>query len=740
MPHGHCYFWKPEILWSYVVSDFLIALAYFSIPIALVYFVRRRKDLEFNWIFFMFSAFIFACGTTHLISIWTIWQPVYWLDVSAKGITAAASILTSIMLWRLMPQALSIPSTNELKETVTKLRFEISERKQAESALAQLTNSLELKVEERTLELLEINQKLANEIEIRKHAEIQLYAEKQRAVITLESIGDAVITTDNNANVTYLNPVAEKMTGWTNGDAQNKPLLDVFKIVNESTRKLVSNPVEVVLRSGQIYGLANHTLLISKNGDEYAIEDSAAPICSGDGTTMGVVLVFHDVSESRKMSSKMTYLAEHDFLTELPNRLLINDRLQQALTIAKRDQEHVAILYLDLDRFKNINDSLGHAVGDQLLKIISKELSACLRASDTISRQGGDEFMILLPEVEDHYAPADVAEKLLASISKPFLIEGHEIHISVSIGIAVYPADGENLEDLTKSADSAMYHAKSLGRNNYQFFTQSMNERIKQITEMENNLRHAVELNEFFLEYQPKVDIFTNEIIGVEALLRWQHPQWGLVSPDQFINICEDTGLIKPIGAWVLKEACRQNQEWQDAGLKKIPISVNVSVVQLRDKSYLKEVSEVLILTGLNPSYLELEITESVAVEGEQDTLKWLTTLKSMGVGLSIDDFGTGYSSLSYLKKLPVDIVKIDKSFIRDIQSDPDDATIITAIIKMAHGLKLKVIAEGVETKEQLDFLKSEGCDQYQGYIMSKPISAQKLSILLNQTNNRFVK
>lgn len=728
MPHGHCYYWKPEILWSYVASDIFIALAYYSIPVALIYFVQKRKDLEFNWIFIMFSAFIFACGTTHLIAIWTIWQPVYWLDVSAKGITATISVITSIMLWRLIPQALKIPSTQELKNTVGQLRHEIIERQLAEADLAQMKKSLEKRVEERTAELLEINQQLAEEIEMRKQTELALFAEKQRAVITLESIGDGVITTNNDAKVTYLNPIAEKMTGWTNLQAQDKPLLEVFKIVNESTRKLVPNPVDIVIEHGEIYGLANHTLLISKNGTEYSIEDSAAPIRGSDGKVLGVVLVFHDVSEARKMASKMTYLAEHDFLTGLPNRLLIHDRLNQALMIAKRDKEYVALLFLDLDRFKNINDTLGHEIGDQLLKMVAKKLATCLRTSDTISRQGGDEFMVLLPEMVNHYAPAEVAEKLLAATNQPFEIAGQEIRISVSIGIAVYPDDGDNVETLTKSADSAMYHAKALGRNNYQFFTQSMNERIRQLTELEHHLRRAVELNEFFLVYQPKVDIHTGDIIGVEALLRWQHSQWGLVSPDRFISISEDTGLIKPIGAWVLREACRQNRMWQDAGLKKIPVSVNVSVVQLREKLFLQEVTEALMLTGLDPSYLELEVTESVAIEGEQDTISWLTTLKEMGVGLSIDDFGTGYSSLSYLKRLPIDTIKIDKSFIRDIKTDPNDATIITAIIKMSHGLKLKVIAEGVETQEQLDFLKLEGCDQYQGYLVSKPVSAEKFA------------
>lgn len=732
MPHGHCYLWQPGLLWTYVLSDLAIAASYYSIPLALVYFVRKRKDLQFNWIFVMFSLFIFACGTTHLLSLWTIWNPDYWLDSMVKGVTAMASVITAIMLWYIMPQALRIPGTGQLREAVEQLQREVSERKRAEEALENINSSLELRVQQRTAELTEINRRLAEEIESRKQTEMALFEEKQRAVVTLESIGDGVITTGINALVTYMNPIAEKMTGWSNKEAHGRPLLEVFRIVNESTRKLVPNPVEVVLEHGEIYGLANHTLLIGRHGDEYAIEDSAAPIRDREGNVFGVVLVFHDVSEARRMSNKMTYLAEHDFLTGLPNRLLLNDRLKQALTIARRDNEFVALLFLDLDHFKNINDTLGHEVGDQLLKMVAKRLEDCLRSSDTISRQGGDEFIILLPEMNDHFAPAEVAEKLLIAASAPYAVGTHDIRATVSIGIAVYPDDGEDADTLTKNADSAMYHAKAIGRNNYQFFTRLMNERVNQLIEMEYSLRQAVERCEFQMYYQPKIDIATGRIMGAEALLRWQHPAWGMVSPDRFISIAENTGLIHPIGMWVLREVCRQNLAWQQAGLRAIPISINISNVQLRQKNFLQEVTQCVMLSGLSPHYLEVEITESVAIEGEKQAIEWLNTLKNMGMGVSIDDFGTGYSSLSYLKMLPVDTVKIDKSFIRDIGIDPDDATIISAIISMSHGLQLKVIAEGVETEEQLAFLQSNGCDEYQGYLASPPVPPEEFARFLS--------
>jgi diguanylate cyclase (GGDEF)-like protein/PAS domain S-box-containing protein len=733
MPHGHCYLWEPGLLWTYVVSDGLIGLAYFSIPLSLVYFVRRRRDLEFNWVFIMFSAFIFACGMTHFISLWTIWNPVYWLDASMKAVTAVTSIVTSIMLWRLMPVALTIPSTRQLQVTVDQLRHEVIERQQAERELALVNETLEQRVLQRTAELTAINQQLQKEINARRKTESELFSEKQRAVVTLESIGDGVITTDTRSRITYINPVAEKLTGWSKDQAMDKPLLEVFHIVNETSRKLIPNPVDVVLEHGEIYGLGNHTLLLSRGGNEYAIEDSAAPIRDYDGNVLGVVLVFHDVSEKRKMTQRMTYLAEHDFLTDLPNRLLLNDRLSQSLMLAKRDGYFVALMFIDLDHFKNINDSLGHEVGDQLLKMMSKRFAACLRDSDTLSRQGGDEFIVLLPEIADHFAPAEVAEKLLRAAATSFSISGTELRVSASIGIAVFPDDGDTVEALTKSADAAMYHAKSLGRNNYQFFTQAMNERVSELALLEHNLRRAVENGEFELAFQPKIEIATGRIMGAEALLRWRHPEWGLVMPERFIPIAEGTGLIRSIGGWAIRETCRQNRSWQEQGLPVVPLAINLSAVQLRQKNFLQEITQILLLSGLDLHLLEFEVTESVAIEGEAEVIEWLRALREMGVGLAIDDFGTGYSSLSYLKRLPVDTLKIDKSFVRDIYTDPDDATIITAIIRMSHGLRLKVIAEGVETVEQLEFLRAEGCDQFQGYLVRPPLSAEEFALFIKE-------
>lgn len=732
MPHGHCYLWTPSLLWLYVASDSLIFLSYYTIPVAIVYFVRKRRDMQFNGIFWLFSLFIFACGTTHLISILTIWEPAYWLDASAKALTAIFSTVTAVVLWRLIPEALKIPSSKQLADTVVQLEQQMQRRIEAEVAIEDLNRNLERLVALRTEELTATNNKLLEEIERRKQTEEELFSQKQLAIVTLESIGDAVITTNMQSEVAYLNPVAERMTGWNKQDAFGKPILEVFRILNESTRKLAPNPVDVVLTHGEVCGLANHTLLVSKTGKEFDIEDSAAPIRDQNGIMYGVVLVFHDVSETKKMAHKMTYLAEHDFLTDLPNRLLLTDRITQALNSAQRRHVKAALMFLDIDHFKKINDTLGHEIGDILLKQLSRRLQGCLRTSDTISRQGGDEFIILLPEIADDYAPAEIAEKLLAATLKTFAIDSHELNISLSIGIAIYPDDGSSAEMLTKNADTAMYHAKGAGRNNYQFFANEMTQRVAEQLSLENSLQKAISNQEFKLVYQPKVCLSTGKIIGVEALLRWQHPEWGLIAPDRFIPVAEDSGLIKRIGNWVLHEACTQNVAWQKMGLPPLPIAVNLSVVELRQPSFLQQVTRTLLQTGMEPHLLELEVTESIAIQGMAEAIEWLNKLKNMGVKLSIDDFGTGYSSLSYLKRLPVDTIKIDKSFVRDITTDPYDAAIIKAIISMSHSLKLNVIAEGVETTEQLAFLQQNECDQMQGYLFSRPVAAAEIVDLLS--------
>jgi diguanylate cyclase (GGDEF)-like protein/PAS domain S-box-containing protein len=571
---------------------------------------------------------------------------------------------------------------------------------------------------------------LRNAIE-RKAVEDALYVEKERALVTLNSIGDAVLCTDISGNITYLNLVAETMTGWQREEAVGKPLADVFRIVDGTTRKTARDPMEMAVEQNRTVGLTVNCVLIRRDGCESAIEDSAAPIHDRAGRVIGAVIVFHDVSAARAMSLQMTHSAQHDVLTNLPNRMLLNDRISQSIASARRYARPIALIFLDLDHFKYINDSLGHDIGDSLLQCISKRLLASVRASDTVSRQGGDEFVILLSEITYPEHAATSAKKILLSVSAPCSIGEHDLHINGSIGISVYPEDGEDAETLIKNADMAMYHAKKKGRDNFQFFKAEMNLKAVERQSLEGSLRRALERQEFLLHYQPKVNLDTCEITGVEALIRWQQPDRGLVPPSQFVPIAEDCGLIVSIGRWVLREACRQARAWQNAGLPPLPISVNVSAVEFRDKGFVKGIRTILSETGLAARYLELELTEGVLMEDAESTASVLQELKMMGVHLAVDDFGTGYSSLSYLRQFPIDVLKIDQSFVHRVTRDPHDSTLVSAIINMGKSLQHLVVAEGIETEEQRAYLQTQHCAEGQGYLFSRPLAAAQFAHLL---------
>ncbi len=571
---------------------------------------------------------------------------------------------------------------------------------------------------------------LRNAIE-RKAVEDALYVEKERAVVTLNSIGDAVLCTDISGNITYLNLVAETMTGWQREAATGKPLAEVFRIIDGATRETSRNPMEMAVEQNRTVGLTVNCVLIRRDGFESAIEDSAAPIHDRAGRITGAVIVFHDVSAARAMSVQMTHSAQHDLLTSLPNRLLLNDRVTQAIALARRQNKPTAVIFLDLDRFKYINDSLGHAIGDELLQSVSKRLLANVRASDTVSRQGGDEFVILLSEITHLGDAATSARKILLSLNAPHSIRGQDLRIDGSIGISVYPEDGQDAETLIKNADTAMYHAKESGRNNFQFFKAEMNLKAVERQSLESSLRCALEREEFLLHYQPKVNLDTGEITGVEALIRWQQPDRGLLQPAQFVPIAEDCGLIVQIGRWVLREACRQARAWQKAGLPLLPIAVNVSAVEFRDEGFVGGVRAILSETGLEARYLELELTEGVLMEHAESTAAVLQELKTMGVHLAVDDFGTGYSSLSYLQQFPIDVLKIDQSFVHRITGDPDDSQIVSAIISMGKSLKHLVVAEGIETLEQRAFLQAQHCTEGQGYHFSRPLAPAQFARLL---------
>ena len=464
------------------------------------------------------------------------------------------------------------------------------------------------------------------------------------------------------------------------------------------------------------------------------LQTNKLPLRDRKGKVTGVLGTYEDITERKVAEEQVQFLAYYDALTGLPNRTLLLDRLAKALASARRRKDKVALLFLDLDRFKDINDSLGHSVGDLLLREVAERLKKWARELDTVARLGGDEFLIMLAHVKDVPDAAVAAERIVNAMTSGFVIQGHSLSISCSVGISIFPEHGADGETLIKNADAAMYCAKGNGRNNFRFFTEEMNAQAVERLTLESGLRLALDKKELFLVYQPQMDIATGRIIGLEALLRWQHPKLGLVPPDKFMRTAENSGLIVPIGEWVLRTACRQARKWQDEGLPAVSVAVNVSAVQFRQEGFCELIGRVLRESGLAPQYLELELTESLLLANAEVMLSVVQELKAMGLTLAIDDFGTGYSSFSYLRQFRVNKFKIDRSFIRDVAVNPDDAAITAAIISMAKSLRLKVIAEGVETEAQMSFLRAHQCDEIQGYYFSKPLSAEQAADKLRGT------
>jgi diguanylate cyclase (GGDEF)-like protein/PAS domain S-box-containing protein len=566
----------------------------------------------------------------------------------------------------------------------------------------------------------------------RKLMEEALFIEKERAQVTLNCIGDAVACTDHSGNITFLNQVAEAMTGWSLQDATGRPMAEVFRILDAVTREtIILDPNGIEDGASRALRPPSNSILVRRDGVETPIEDSVAPIRDRQGKPTGAVVVFRDVTRARAMTRQMTHSAQHDFLTGLPNRVLLSDRVRHAIALAARHRRKVAVLFLDLDGFKHINDSLGHAVGDKLLQSVAKRLVGCVRNSDTVSRQGGDEFVALLSEVEHAEDAAITARRMLQTVAEAHSIDEHDLHVTTSIGMSVYPDDGLDGETLIRNADTAMYQAKENGRQSYQFFKPAMNVRAVQRQAIEEGLRRALERNEFALHYQPKVDLRTGEITGAEALLRWTHPIRGSVPPVEFIPVAEDCGLIRPIGNWVLREACRQAQAWADKGLALGTMAVNISAMEFRGDSFLDGVFAILAETGLDPRSLELELTESVLMKHAEATKAILNTLRAKGVHVAVDDFGTGYSSLSYLTKFPIDSLKIDQSFVRQITTTPEETTIVSAVISMGRSLKMRVVAEGVENMGELAFLQAHECDDAQGYYFGRPVVPEQFARVL---------
>ena len=554
----------------------------------------------------------------------------------------------------------------------------------------------------------------------------------RRFRLALDNSADMIVLIDR-ATMRFIdvNETACRQLGYSRDELLRMGPQDVLPLSREEFERsydtLIANPSG---QTEQIHsGMRSHYRC--KDGSLQPFESTRRVMRSGD--TYIIAAISRNISERLAAEERFTYLAQYDALTGLPNRLLVHDRLVQAMALAKRNDWTMACLFIDLDRFKLVNDTQGHHIGDKLLKEAAARLKNCIRSSDTVGRLGGDEFAAILSELRKPGDAGLVAQKIIDVLAQPFHIEGHEIFISASIGITLFPADGVEAGMLIMNADTAMYRAKERGRNNYQYFTREMNERALQRVRMEASLRRALDRNEFRLVYQPKADLATGKICGFEALLRWEHPVRGLILPGEFIPVLEDTGLIVPAGEWVLRTACDQLKSWQNAGLKVPGIAVNLSARQFEQKDLEGAVRKILRESGVDPSLIELEITESLLMNDPERAARTLHSLKKSGVKLSMDDFGTGYSSLGYLKRFPLDTVKVDRTFVRDISTDADDATLTLAIISLAHNLRLRVVAEGVETEEQLNFLVSNGCDEMQGYFFAKPTSATECERMLRE-------
>ncbi len=563
------------------------------------------------------------------------------------------------------------------------------------------------------------------------HSEHALEASEARFRAITESAMDIVTVVDDQGVIQYQSPSVKHLLGY-----------DPDLIIGRNQFDMVHRDDVDLLKQEFAELIARGPGTQSENPIEFRVrhKDGAWRTLESMGKNSldhphirGIIINTRDISERRAIQQRIQHLAYHDSLTDLPNRALLQDRVLQAISRVERSGKDLGVMFIDIDNFKNINDSLGHDVGDELLREVAKRLTLSVRQHDTIARHGGDEFIVLLEELDGQRGATRVAQKILDAMRAAFFVGGTAQHISGSIGIALFPEDGTDPQTLMKNADTAMFHGKSLGKNTYQFFTPQMNIAVKRRAALESSLRAAVKQGDFVLHYQPQVDLSTGKIVAVEALARWNSRDNGTMMPGEFIPLAEETGLINEIGAWVLREGCQQARQWQDIGLAPHRMAINLSARQLSDKGFVELVAKILAETGLHAKYLELEITESQVMRQAEGSILLLNELADMGIHLAVDDFGTGYSSLSYLKRLPIGKLKIDQSFIRDITADPNDTAIVVAIINMAKSLDLEVIAEGIETAGQLNLLRAEGCGIGQGFYFSVPVSADALLPILKQ-------
>lgn len=600
-------------------------------------------------------------------------------------------------------------STDELGHMVRAFSFMRESRKKVESELIDLNASLESIVMARIGEL--------------RDSESYIHA-------VLDNANEGIVVIDEAGLIVSFNRAAEKIFGY----AAHEIIKQNFNLLVSAENLELSGKYHTYIdisENESFFGKTREVVGLRKDFSAFPLELKTSHIRIQ--SKLLFISTARDITERKDTEQRISHMANHDALTKLPNRSLLQDRIQQTLAHNRRHNQMAAVLFIDLDKFKIINDTMGHDVGDSLLKEASARLLSEVRSEDTVARQGGDEFIILLSTINQAEDAGIIAQKMLDTLIQPFIIKGKELHIGASIGIAVFPDDGGSMELLLKNSDIAMYHAKESGRGNYQYFSAKMNEHAAEKQALSSELHHAVERNELFLVYQPVVDMISGNMAGMEVLLRWQHPALGLVSPLKFIPLAEESGLILPIGEWVLRTACKQLLAWQQQGYEVPRLAINLSAKQFRQKTLSDTIANILQETGVEARYFGLEITESMLVQNIDEVFDTLLRLSNMGLEISIDDFGTGYSSLSYLKRFPINKLKIDKTFVDDIATHSDDAAIVKAIIAMAHGLQMKVVTEGVETQAQLDFLRLNECEQYQGYLFSKPLPASEITAKLSR-------
>lgn len=567
---------------------------------------------------------------------------------------------------------------------------------------------------------------IRNDISLRKKAEEEARQSEEKYRVIAENCSDLIAVIDREGTFLYLSPSHQTLFGDDGIEMESGHLL---QWVHEEDRELVANYLKQICAARNASSLLEFRVH-TKSGRSLYLETKGNPILDPCGDVQNLVLVMRDVTERKQWEQTIFHLAYHDTLTDLPNRRLFVDRLRKEVYQAKRFQSQLAVMFLDVDRFKQINDSWGHEVGDVILAEIAKRIKQCLGSNDVVARLGGDEFTILLPHISGRHEVDQVAQKIRDRLEEPLEVNGRQHNLSCSMGIAVFPSDGREADELLKRADMALYFVKERGRNGFEFFHPSIEEKSLERILLENELRKAMEHEHFHIDYQPKYALPTGKLVGAEALVRWNHPELGRIPPNKFIPIAEETGLIVPIGEWILRRACEQNRAWQAQGYPPFRISVNLSVRQFYQPDLVEKIREILEDTGLDPQWLELEITESIFADMD-NAVPILQTIRDLGVHISIDDFGTGYSSFSYVKHLPVDTLKIDASFIRDVHTNKESQAIVRAILTIAQTLHLNVIAEGVEREEQLAFLHEEGCSEGQGYLFSKPIPRQDIEALL---------